>query len=266
MIRLPGNDTCPQGFKSEYEGFIMANFYNQWAGEYICVDKNPVKGTGSINHNNGRYLLFQSYCNIICLHPRVVRIYPTEFVCGNLPCGQYPTGHEVACVVCSPEGPLSGSSYVRWGRADCPSSSQFVYSGRAAGSEHNQHGSGANPLCVIDLPSFPYLQPGTQGGGRLRGFRYVTNGYGIQSLVASNNFAVPCAVCFTPERESNFMQPGRDDCPVDWEVQYSGYLFGSHYSHRKTNFICIDKAAQSLESVSNDVNIYPTEVECGSIR
>ena len=49
-----GNDTCPFGFKVEYQGFIMANYYNQYAGEYMCVDKNPVKGTGKPNYNWGR--------------------------------------------------------------------------------------------------------------------------------------------------------------------------------------------------------------------
>ena len=62
------------------------------------------------------------------------------------------------------------------------------------------------------------------------------------------------------------MQPGRDDCPVGWELQYSGYIFGSYFSHRKTNFICIDNAAQTLQRATSSCYIYPAEIECGSIR
>ena len=183
-----------------------------------------------------------------------------------MPCARYPDGHEVACVVCSPDGPASGSVYVRWGRTDCPAVAERVYAGRAAGSEHNQPGSGANLLCVDDTPSFPFVKSGRQGGARLTGLRYVTSGYGIQALVANHGYAVPCVLCFTSQRESNIMQPGRDDCPSNWELHYSGYLFGSHYNERKTNWICIDKQAQSLESASGSSTIFPTEIECGSIR
>ena len=55
VVMVPGTDVCPSGFKMEYEGYIMGNHYNQYSGEYLCVDKKPEKGKGTTNRNWGRY-------------------------------------------------------------------------------------------------------------------------------------------------------------------------------------------------------------------
>ena len=174
----------------------------------------------------------------------------------------------MTCVVCSPDSGVSGSIYTRWGRNDCPATSKLVYKGRAAAEYHDRYGSGANPLCVTETPRFDYVKPGRQdNGARLWGVRYATSSYGISSFRSKHDYAVPCVVCMTTDRETNILHPGRNDCPSGWQIEYTGYLMGSYYSHRKTNFVCVDKDAQTLEKVtSNAVYFYPTETECGSMR
>jgi len=45
-------------------------------------------------------------------------------------------------------GNSSGSTYVRWGRMTCPSTSELVYDGYAGGGYHGEQGLGTTYLCL----------------------------------------------------------------------------------------------------------------------
>ena len=52
-------------------------------------------------------------------------------------------------------GPKSGgATYIRWGKSSCPTSSEEVYSGIAAGSHYSHSGGGTNYLCMPKVPEY----------------------------------------------------------------------------------------------------------------
>lgn len=195
------------------------------------------------------------------------RFHFTEFQCGALPCNKFPSNREVPCVVCSRER-TGGTTYVRWGNSSCPQTAQIVYSGHAAGAQSSEQGGGANPLCLHSNPSYGLqYSDSDQDGARLYGVKYSTSGYGLSgSFYSASSYTIPCAVCFTPLVYSTIEVAGRSDCPRDWKLEYSGYLFAAHYSHYKSNWVCVDREPERLSYHSGSGGWwYPTEIECGSI-
>ncbi|XP_056006021.1 short-chain collagen C4-like [Ostrea edulis] len=85
VLRLfPARKTCYKGWKLEYDGYLMAGYYNQAATTtYKCVDRNPDTITGGHSNHNG-YIF-----------------YSVEAICGSLKCPPYVNGRELVCVVCS---------------------------------------------------------------------------------------------------------------------------------------------------------------------
>ena len=196
------------------------------------------------------------------------RWYPTETECGTLDCGAtYRQNRELTCAVCRPPSQTSGSLYTRWGRKTCPTDSQIIYSGIAAGSSHSNSGSGANTLCLTTSPQYGDHNDQNQEGSWLGGIRYQTSGYGLRTFSVVHSHRVPCSVCFLEEKSSNFMQPGNVTCPAGWHREYAGYLMAAHYSHWKSNWACVDENPESLGYTSSGFSyFYPVELICGSIK
>lgn len=196
------------------------------------------------------------------------RWYPVEGRCGNLPCPPFVQDRELSCVVCSLPDNVTGSSYIHWGRRDCPRDSEVVYSGRSVGSAVGTTGGGANPLCVMHTPLYGQHSDIQNTGSSVVGAIYGTSGYGIRQLNRVHGKQIPCAVCLATNRSVTFNYPGRTDCPPNFELAYGGYLFAAHYSHQKSNWICIDQEAEGLSGTSSSSQAmwYPTEIHCSGMR
>ena len=80
-IMIPSHYECPNGWRSEYYGYLMAGFHGHKAAtQFTCVDKSLEQIPGSGGDNNG-YLL-----------------YTVEAHCGHfIPCSD----KELTCVVCT---------------------------------------------------------------------------------------------------------------------------------------------------------------------
>ena len=80
-IMIPSHYECPNGWRREYYGYLMAGRHGHKAGtQYTCVDKSLEQIPGSGASTNGK--LF----------------YTVEAYCGHyIPCGD----KEVTCVVCT---------------------------------------------------------------------------------------------------------------------------------------------------------------------
>ena len=80
-IMIPSHYECPNGWRREYYGYLMAGHVNHKAGtQYTCVDKSleQIPGSGANTHG----------------YP----FYTVETYCGNhIPCSY----KEVTCVVCT---------------------------------------------------------------------------------------------------------------------------------------------------------------------
>jgi hypothetical protein len=85
VIMIPGRNDCPDNFKLEYEGYLMAGYYTHPAAtEYICFDRysTAAEYSSPVNHNGAVF-------------------YFVEATCGSLKCRPYESGQQITCAVCS---------------------------------------------------------------------------------------------------------------------------------------------------------------------
>ena len=174
-----------------------------------------------------------------------------------------------------PPGPLAaaGVVYTRWGRTVCPNTTgtQLVFTGRAAGSSHNERGGAANYICLPETPQ--YYSTNTAGAQPARGFLYGTeyqasHGGDIGPLQRVGDHNVPCAVCFTSNRATVLMVPARFSCPSGWTLEYYGYLMSNNVLSQRTMFECVDKHPESIPGSAADTDgalFYHTEARCNGI-
>jgi len=84
VAMIPARTQCPDDWTTEYAGYLVSEYSGDTRkrSSYICLDEAPEVAVGGTN--NGQTF-----------------VYPVEVLCGMLPCSLYPTGRELACVVCS---------------------------------------------------------------------------------------------------------------------------------------------------------------------
>ena len=149
-------------------------------------------------------------------------------------------------------GPSSGGAvYTRWGRTVCPNTSgtELVYKGLAAGTKYDQTGGGANYLCITEDPQYLSSTVPSQYSS-IHGAEYQVPVFG--SLHDHN---VPCAVCFTSQRTSKLMIPGRRSCPQSWTEEYEGYLMAEHEHHKHNKvYECVDKDSEAVPGEGSNTN------------
>lgn len=83
MFMYPGSASCPAGWATEYQGYLMSTHYTLNSREMICVDEDAEGRTGSAADLDGNGW------------------FPTEAECGALPCPPYVQNREFACSVCT---------------------------------------------------------------------------------------------------------------------------------------------------------------------
>lgn len=156
----------------------------------------------------------------------------------------------------------SGSTYIRWGNKTCPDGdSTQVYDGFAAGSYYSHTGGGSNYLCLPRDPQWAIYNDASQSISLIYGMEYEYGGK-LQDL------EVPCSVCRIP-RSSTFMLPARNECYTGWKLEYNGYLASSHYTHQRSEYICVDDDTEMTDlskgGNENGALIYSVEGRCGSL-
>ncbi|XP_072043443.1 short-chain collagen C4-like [Amphiura filiformis] len=93
MLMIPAKLTCPMGWSREYVGYLMSSSYDFKKSEFICVDQSLASPFGQQVYRQQGSGLF--LVETVCLDPDPNHYY------GALPCNQYPSGHELPCVVCT---------------------------------------------------------------------------------------------------------------------------------------------------------------------
>ena len=88
VAMIPARTQCPDGWTTEYVGYLVSQYNGgalkdvYYRTSYICLDETPEIAAGETARNQAI-------------------IYLVQVRCGSLPCSIYPTGREVACIVCS---------------------------------------------------------------------------------------------------------------------------------------------------------------------
>ena len=146
----------------------------------------------------------------------------------------------------------SGVTYTRWGRTSCPETSgtTMLYSGKVAGSFFTHSGGGANYLCVPD--KVEYLA----SAGNHKGVYSVIYGTEYEAtLVGTQNYNVPCSVCYVQNRGAKLMIPASASCPSSWTVEYKGFLMAEFYNHKRNAvYECVDENAENIANSGGDHN------------
>ena len=83
LLMIPGKYHCPENWRREYYGYLMAERFAHHRSTFECVDANPEGTIGSNQNHDG--ILF----------------YHVEPRCGSLPCLPYEPEKEMTCAVCS---------------------------------------------------------------------------------------------------------------------------------------------------------------------
>ena len=164
-----------------------------------------------------------------------------------------------------------GVSFTRWGRTVCPNSegTELLYDGIVTGSGGREGGS-AEYICLHRQPQFLRTASGFQERrSRIYGaeLRAVDNAPAFSSIVRHNH---PCAVCYTPTRNTKITIPGRTSCPPSWTREYYGYLMADyhHSIHKGKVPICVDRNSESVHGsagFSGGSPLYFIETSCNGI-
>ena len=157
----------------------------------------------------------------------------------------------------------SGSTYIRWGRDDCPSGAVALYSGRTAGTKWNVKGGTSDYLCLPDRPR--YGSTYNDAASPLYGVEYERWPTSSPQARYDN---MPCVVCYVATRSAMFVQQASYLCPSGWSREYYGYMMSDGvYSKRegRKSTICVDANAEAVPGtgVSTDPSLaFLLSVEC----
>ena len=147
---------------------------------------------------------------------------------------------------------IGGVSFTRWGRTTCPTTvgTQRLYDGIVVGTPWDQGGS-AEYLCLHWQPQFLGTTPGFQEGhAKLYGTEYEAraNPPAFSNIREHN---APCAVCYTPTRNTKITIPARTSCPPSWTREYYGYLMAPKSGHHSLKVpACVDINAETVPGTS----------------
>ncbi|XP_066285831.1 uncharacterized protein [Branchiostoma lanceolatum] len=168
-------------------------------------------------------------------------------------------------------GSGGSSVYIRWGRTTCPgdTDASLIYDGIAGGTHFTHSGGGANYVCLPKDPEWGVFTDGNQGTPYMHGAEYQL-AYGNSPFQggALHDHDVPCAVCHVASRGSKLMIPARLSCPSGWTREYKGYLMTEHYSHYRSEFVCMDEDPETRPAGQGNANgalFYPVQAACGSL-
>ncbi|CAK0799656.1 unnamed protein product [Prorocentrum cordatum] len=168
--------------------------------------------------------------------------------------------------------------YTRWGSKSCPLGSVLLYSGFMSTSHYTHSGSGYNMLCMHPSPQLPSgYDAANNEGALLYGVEYENTG----AIDRHHDHDAACAVCQWQNGATVFVEWGNAESRHNpstpktcsnpaHEMIYTGLIMSEHYTHRKSEHICVDldreyvgEADQSDDNFNGGL-LYTTEMEQGA--
>ena len=83
VAMVPAKISCPNGWRKEYAGYLMADYRGHARTTFECIDQNAEAIPGQAARTRGALL------------------YHVEASCNGMPCPPYDPQKELTCVVCS---------------------------------------------------------------------------------------------------------------------------------------------------------------------
>jgi hypothetical protein len=147
------------------------------------------------------------------------------------------------------------SFYTEWGVSSCTNGGQTLISG-ATLANHNTHPGNGPPVCLAKNQATGVASQ--YSGDILYGLS--VQGGAVHPGNIVNNTKLQCSVCSTTAGAC-VMLNGTNACPAGYTAQYSGYLYGGHYTQGRMEHVCVNSSAYdaSLSNATDDgAYIYPT--------
>ena len=143
-----------------------------------------------------------------------------------------------------------------------------MFEGVMGSGNYNQHGGGANFLCLPNNPIYDKYTSGWQGTAGIWGTEYESGSFsGFHNNLDQHD--APCAVCHVGSRGSQLMIPATNKCPSGWTKEYHGYLMTSHHGHKHASeYVCVDSDAEVVPGSHGNTNgalLYVVESACGAL-
>ncbi|XP_076070769.1 uncharacterized protein LOC143042370 [Mytilus galloprovincialis] len=161
--------------------------------------------------------------------------------------------------------PSFGTTYIRWGRKQCPNNNtDLIYSGFAGGSHYTDTGAAAEYVCLPPDPN--YVKTSGNDAGRMYGGEFNNNFFAPNA----QDEDVPCALCRTTQATSVIMIPGKNTCYNGWKIEYHGYLASGYHTHTAASaYVCVDKNPEYIMGGVNQnlgILFYEVLTKCGSLK
>ncbi|XP_071124078.1 uncharacterized protein [Mytilus edulis] len=218
----------------------QARLLNMYVNHQIQVMKRPVDQTGVVCYAGcGYFGETGSAAEYVCLppdpnyektsRPDGGRMYGAEFYTNF-----YASNSDAEDVPCAL---YFGTTYIRWGRKQCPNNNtELVYSGFAGGGYYGESGSAAEYVCLPPDPNYVKTSGGADNG-HMYGAEFNSNFFASNA----NGEDVTCALCRTNQATSVIMIPGKNTCYSGWTLEYHGYLASGYYGHNVASaYVCVD--------------------------
>ena len=168
-----------------------------------------------------------------------------------------------------------GAIYTRWGKASCPDGHGQVYTGYIAGTRGSSRYGSASLMCLTSEMRLD--QYSLSDNTRLHVYRaeYVDPLQGSRSTSTDmawmnglHEMDALCSVCQTPGRSWSLTVAGSNECPVNFELDYGGYLMAEHERRyrQRGQYLCVDRAAEGVPgsaASTGSANLYPVETAGG---
>lgn len=153
--------------------------------------------------------------------------------------------------------------YTQWGASSCTSAgSTEIHSGWAFTNHSSHHGS-ANPICLADDAATGPAQSYT--GDLL--YAASMQGGAVHEGSIVDNTRLHCARCAAAS-PSCFVHHGSHGCPEGTDPEFTGYLYGAHYTHHGSERVCVDHLnydSTVANSPDSGAYLYPTRVQAASL-
>ena len=137
----------------------------------------------------------------------------------------------------------------------------MIYSGRVAGSNHDDKGGGSNAQCLPTDPEYNVTLTSTQKKAYMFGAQF-------DNSIDIHNHDILCALCFA-NRSTSLMIPAKFTCPSGWTNEYHRYLMTSFGYQSRVEYICVDKAFRRdnrEDKIEKGILLYPVKIKCNSLH
>ena len=164
-----------------------------------------------------------------------------------------------------------GAVYTRWGRTTCPTETNLVYAGRAAGAHYSEDGGSSDTLCMPEIPQYLSTDTAATHVSTLHGVEFET--FGDPSTTPFRNLLqqnMPCAVCHTDTKLVVLTIPAQYNCPDGWSLEYNGYLMSEleRADRQRKDTICVDRDAEAIPGLQADTEgavVYLMRASCNGL-